>query len=152
MTASDKYHPTFDDVIGRYTGKKIPSIGIFIMFLQSYAGIITIISLIYCLIMIDKISNKINTAQKRRIEQLEEAIDYTDELEVEKIKAEYVETIYYKGYAYHFNETGFVEKTKMKDGPYLEKSNKTMIKEVLNLKTSEKIAEEVVIENDNQGE
>lgn len=34
--------------------------------------------------MIDKISNKINIAQKRRIEQLEEAIDYTDELEVEK--------------------------------------------------------------------
>lgn len=49
-------------------------------------------------------------------------------------------------------KSGFVEKTKMKDGPYLEKSNKTMIKEVLNLKTSEKIAEEVVIENDNQGE
>ena len=44
------------------------------------------------------------------------------------------------------------EETKMKDGPYLEKSNKTIIKEVLNLKTSEKIAEEVVIENDNQGE
>lgn len=150
--ASDKYHPTFNDVIGRYIGKKIPSIGIFIMFLQSYAGIITIISLIYCLIMIDKISNKINMAQKRRIEQLEDAIDYIDELEIEKIKAEYVETIYYKGYAYHFNESGFVEKTKIKDGPYLEKSNKTMIKEVINVKTSEKIAEEVVIKNDNQGE
>lgn len=54
------------------------------MFLQSYAGIITIISLIYCLIMIDKISNKINMAQKRRIEQLEDAIDYIDELEIEK--------------------------------------------------------------------
>lgn len=150
--ASDKYHPTFNDVIGRYIGKKIPSIGIFIMFLQSYAGIITIISLIYCLIMIDKISNKINMAQKRRIEQLEDAIDYIDELEIEKIKAEYVETIYYKGYAYHFNESGFVEKTKIKDGPYLEKSNKTIIKEVINVKTSEKIAEEVVIKNDNQGE
>ena len=150
--ASDKYHPTFNDVIGRYIGKKIPSIGIFIMFLQSYAGIITIISLIYCLIMIDKISNKINMAHKRRIEQLEDAIDYIDELEIEKIKAEYVETIYYKGYAYHFNESGFVEKTKIKDGPYLEKSNKTMIKEVINVKTSEKIAEEVVIKNDNQGE
>ena len=150
--ASDKYHPTFDDIIGRYTGKKINGLGMFIMFLQSYAGIITIVSLIYCLFMIDHLSRKINQAQENRSKQLAEAIDYSGEVELKALKAEYVETIYYKGYAYRFGEDGFVDKTEIKDGPYLEKSNETIIKEVQNKVTSEKIAEEIVIKDDKPGE
>ena len=45
--ATDSYKPTFEDVIGRYTGKRIPVVGIFISFFQSYAGIVTVCSVVY---------------------------------------------------------------------------------------------------------
>lgn len=140
---TDLYKPVYDDVIGRYTGKRIPSVGIFIMFLQSYAGIITVISLVYCLLMIDRTAEKINKVQQERIDKLEEALDYLDESSKDCLKAEYKETIYYKGFAYTFDENGFVDKVEIKEGPYLEKSNDTIIKEI---KDDENVTtEEVVI-------
>jgi len=140
---TDSYKPVYEDVIGRYTGKRIPAIGIFILFLQSYAGIITVISLVYCLLMIDRTSEKINKVQQERIDKLEEALDYLDESSKDAVKAEYKETLYYKGFAYTFDENGFVNKEEIKDGPYLEKSNDTIIKEI---KDDENITtEEVVI-------
>lgn len=140
---TDLYKPVYDDIIGRYTGKRIPGVGIFIMFLQSYAGIITVISLVYCLLMIDRTSEKINKVQQERIDKLEEALDYLDESSKDAVKAEYKETLYYKGFAYTFDENGFVNKEEIKDGPYLEKSNDTIIKEI---KDDENVTtEEVVI-------
>ena len=140
---TDLYKPVYDDVIGRYTGKRIPGVGIFIMFLQSYAGIITVISLVYCLLMIDRTAEKINKVQQERIDKLEEALDYLDESSKDCLKAEYKETIYYKGFAYTFDENGFVDKVEIKEGPYLEKSNDTIIKEI---KDDENVTtEEVVI-------
>jgi signal peptidase I len=143
---TDSYKPVYEDVIGRYTGKRIPVIGIFILFLQSYAGIITVISLVYCLLMIDRTSEKINKVQQERIDKLEEALDYLDESSSDCMKAEYKETIYYKGYAYMFDENGFIDKTEIKEGPYLEKSNDTIIKEKEDLENN-KTTEEVVINN-----
>ena len=140
---TDLYKPVYDDIIGRYTGKRIPGVGIFIMFLQSYAGIITVISLVYCLLMIDRTAEKINKVQQERIDKLEEALDYLDESSKDCLKAEYKETIYYKGFAYTFDENGFVDKVEIKEGPYLEKSNDTIIKEI---KDDENVTtEEVVI-------
>ena len=140
---TDLYKPVYDDVIGRYTGKRIPGVGIFIMFLQSYAGIITVISLVYCLLLIDRTAEKINKVQQERIDKLEEALDYLDESSKDCLKAEYKETIYYKGFAYTFDENGFVDKVEIKEGPYLEKSNDTIIKEI---KDDENVTtEEVVI-------
>lgn len=140
---TDLYKPVYDDIIGRYTGKRIPGVGIFIMFLQSYAGIITVISLVYCLLMIDRTAEKINKVQQERIDKLEEALDYLDESSKDCLKAEYKETIYYKGFAYIFDENGFVDKEEIKEGPYLEKSNDTIIKEI---KDDENVTtEEVVI-------
>ena len=143
---TDLYKPVFDDVIGRYTGKRIPGVGIFIMFLQSYAGIITVVSLVYCLLMIDRTAEKINKVQQERIDKLEEALDYLDESSSDCMKAEYKETIYYKGYAYMFDENGFIDKAEIKEGPYLEKSNDTIIKEKEDLENNI-TTEEVVIDN-----
>lgn len=128
--ATDKYHPEFNDVIGKYTGKKLAGIGMFIMFLQSYAGIITIFSLLYCMFMIDSITNKINRVQENRANILAEAIDYKDDIGKTALKAEYSETIFYKGYAYTFNEEGFIEKREITSTEYLNKSNDILIKEV----------------------
>ena len=143
---TDDYRPVYNDVIGRYTGKRIPGVGIFVMFLQSYAGIITVLSLVYCLLMIDRTASKINKVQDERIEKLEEALDYLDETTKETIRAEYTEVIYYKGFAYTFTEDGYVDKTAIVDGPYLEQSNNAIIKEVKN--EDENITtEEVAIDN-----
>ncbi len=142
----DAYHPKFDDIIGKYTDFKLNGVGVFVMFLQSYAGIITVVSLVYCLIMIDRTAEKINLVQNKRIKQLEDVIDYSNESNIDSLKAEYVEKIYYKGFSYSFNENGFIEKTEIKDGEYLKKSDSAMIKEVTNTVTSEKIAEEIVLD------
>ena len=111
--SDDSYSPKFEDVVGRYTGKKIDGIGIFIIFLQSGAGIITIISLVYCLIMIDRNAEKINKVQRERAKKLGTVIDYSEETESKALTAKYHETIYYKGVAYTFDEQGFIEKTEI---------------------------------------
>lgn len=146
---TDEYKPVYEDVIGRYTGKRIPGIGIFVIFLQSYAGIITVLSLVYCLLMIDRTASKINRVQDERAIKLEEALDYLDETTKENLRAEYKETIYYKGFAYSFDEEGFIEKNPITEGTLLEHSNNSIIKEIK--KDDENIAtEEVVITEENE--
>ena len=110
---NDTYKPTYDEVVGRYTGKKIDGIGIFIIFLQSGAGIITIISLVYCLVMIDRNAEKINKVQRERAKKIGKVIDYSEETESKALTAKYHETIYYKGVAYTFDENGFIESTEV---------------------------------------
>lgn len=112
---SDLYHPTINDVIGKYSNKKIPFIGMFVLFFQSYPGIITIVALIYCLIMFDRYSTKYINAQEKRLQFLQEIIDYTKDLGKVELNSDFIETIYYQGYAYQFNDKGLIQKTKMDD-------------------------------------
>ncbi len=149
---SDKFHPTMDNIIGRYTNKRIAGVGVLIMFLQSYAGIITIISLVYCLLMIDRYSDKINNAQEKRAKLLEDAINYSSEAEVKSLKATYAETIYYKGIAYYFDENGFVEKKEITSDNANYHLDKTIIKEITNKDTSETISKKIIIEDENEEE
>ena len=101
--------------------------------------------------MIDRIANKIDKVQEERIKKLEEALEYENEDNLNEFKAIYTETIYYKGYAYKFDENGFVDKTEINNNEYLEKSDSTMIKELTNQETSETKTEEITI-NEEQGE
>lgn len=149
VDTDDSYNPTYDDVIGRYTGKSIKGLGIFIVFLQSYPGIITVVSLVYCLLMIDRLTEKINRVQDKRIKQLEDVLDYSEELDTNGFKAEYVEKIYYKGFMYSFDENGFIEKKSIKGNEYSKKSDNAIIKEVTNVCTSETVAKEIVIDEEN---
>ena len=149
---TDEYKPSSDDVVGRYTGKRIAGVGLFILFLQSYAGIITVISLVYCLLMIDRVAGKIDKAQKERVDKLEQALDYASENSTDAISIEYTEKIYYKGYEYSFNEDGFVDKTEIKEGPYLEKSNNMIIKDLTNASDETIKHDEIVVDNEKQGE
>ena len=144
--ASDKYRPVLEDIQGKYTGTHIPYLGLFILFMQSYIGIITIVSLIYCLFMIDRFTAKITKTQNDRLDILSEVIDYKTETQRGEIKAKYVESIYYKGYIYLFNENGFIDKKEIKDGPYLEESNTSIIKVIEDGTNSEVISKEVIIE------
>ena len=96
--------------------------------------------------MIDSIANKINRVQENRARILEEAIDYSDDFGKNALKAEYSETIFYKGYAYTFNEEGFIEKNEITDSNYLNKSNDVLIKEVT--QDTEITSSEIIIERE----
>ena len=139
----DGYDPTSDQVIGRYVSKRIPLIGIFVIFFQSGPGIVTVLALLYCLLMIDSITKKIDKAQNKRVEKLAVALDFTSEKNAKGFDAKYSETIYYKGFAYHFNEDGFISKEQIEEGPYLEVPDDSMIKVVEDEQTKEVISETV---------
>lgn len=130
--ASDKYHPKFEDIQGRYINEKISYLGIFVLFMQSYIGIITMTSLIYCLFMIDKYTSKIIKAQNDRLEILREVIDYKVAIERDDMNVQFSETIYYKGYEYKFDEKGFIDKKEMKDDSLIKESDSTIIRIINN--------------------
>lgn len=104
--STDRYHPKAEDVIGVYKDKRIPIIGIFILFFQSPSGLVTFIALVYCLLMLDRFSSKIHKAESERMDLIQTSID--DQLEGEEFEAQYYETIVYNGKRYHFDEEGFV--------------------------------------------
>ena len=146
--ADDEYKPSFDDVIGIYTNKKIDTLGIFVMFFQSYGGMVTIAALIYCLIMMDSFNKRLQTVQKERIEKLRSAIDLDTLSSAKEVTTEFTERIYYKGYAYIFDDSGFVEKQEVAQGELEEKPEGTMIKVV---ETSEsRTSEEIIIQSEEE--
>lgn len=114
----DDYRPCFDDVIGEYSNVRIPYVGAFIMFLQSLSGIITIAAVIYCLIMIESTANKMFVAREMRIELLQRSIDFkTETVRDDELNSKFIETVYFKNYAYTFDENGFVSKTLVSERP-----------------------------------
>ena len=117
--ATDTYKPAFSDVVGRYTGKHIPLLGLFALFLQSYSGIVTIAAIIYCLIMIDRVGDRINRAELARTDMLAASIEFQEECNIEEgeVGTSFVETVRYKDFIYVFDENGFVEKRQLTDTP-----------------------------------
>ena len=144
--AVDKFKPTINDIKGRYINKNIPLIGMFILFMQSSLGMITIIALIYCLLMVDRFTSKLTNASVDRLNKLKKAIDFKNDEKVE-LKAHFEETLYYKGYAYKFNEDGFIDKEEIKDQNMLNESSFKIIR-VLDDNLNTKTAHEI----DNEGE
>ena len=121
----DRYRPSYSDVIGVYRGKHVEAVGIVVMFLQSYSGIITVVALIYCLVMIDVVYRKIEKCEESRLKLLLDAIG-SDENSAKSMRAEFKETIYYRGFAYRFDEKGFIDKTPIPEGE--EPEEDTMVK------------------------
>ena len=114
-SATDNYHPFMKDIIGKYTNKKIPSVGIFIMFFQSYAGIVTILSVVYCSFMISHFTKKLDTATDERRDLLATLFDVNDmsETDIEFMTDKHASIIYYKGYAYEISSNGEADKREM---------------------------------------
>ena len=124
-TAEDSYHATFSDVVGVYRGTRVKGVGIIIMFLQSYSGIITVVALLYCLIMVDAVARKMEKCEEARRKKLLDAIEGGEDA-AKEMRAEFKETIYYRGFAYRFDEKGFIDKTEIPAGQEPEKD--TMVK------------------------
>lgn len=142
----DSYKPNFDDVIGVYADVKIDGLGILIMFFQSYGGMVTIVALVYCLIMIDHLNKKLQTVQDDRLEKLRSAFDFETLTNAKEMQTEFTERIYYKGYAYLFNDQGFVEKQEIPQNELKQKAEGTLIRVV---ETSEgETSEEIIIQSE----
>lgn len=108
--ASDTFHPSFENVIGKYTGRYMPVVGVFILFFQSYSGIATILAVIYCMIMFDNRIAAIGKKKEERTKALVDSLDL-DKLDGEKeITVEFIEKLYLDKFVYHFDESGFVSK------------------------------------------
>ena len=96
----------------------------FLMFLQSYSGIVTVAAIIYCLIMIESVGGRIYDAREDRLLFLQESIDFkTDTVQDGKIDSSFTETVYFKDFAYTFNEHGFVSKERITETPDAEENN-----------------------------
>lgn len=149
--ATDTYRPTLNDIKGKYTGEHVPVIGMFVLFMQSSIGMITILSLIYCLLMIDYFTNKIIKTQNQRLDKLSKAIDYSKETETGIMKANYVETILYKGFSYKFDENGFIDKEEILNKEYIDKSSSSMIQILEDKETNEVISEKILININDDG-
>lgn len=140
--ADDKYNPSFEDVIGVYTGQKIPLVGIFVLFFQSPSGVVTVGALIFCLIMMDKQNKRIKEMQSERLKKLREAIAFDGKKTSSKeFSSTFNQYIYYKGFAYVFNDQGFVEKKEVAETNIMDEDEGAMLKvlETDDGKTSEKI-------------
>lgn len=106
---------TYDDIVGRYTGVYIPYLGAFVLFLQSYSGIVTVVALIFCLIMFDKNTGNISDAQEKRTEYLVKALGITDIHEDSEITVDFVEKIYLDKVGYLVHQDGALIKTDAQD-------------------------------------
>ena len=123
---------TYDDLIGYYNHKNIPLVGSFVIFLQSNSGIITIVSIGYCVFMFDFYRNKLEKAILDRTNLLIELIDYDDH--DANLTNYFQQELVYKGYKYIFNEGNFIKKEEIND---LEVINESKDKMYTKLSSSE---------------
>lgn len=86
----------YENIIGYYNGTRIQSIGIFIVFLQSNAGIITIVAIAYCLFMFDYYSNRYEKAVEDRTNLLISTINYDLNDDANDVDVFYTESLLYK--------------------------------------------------------
>ncbi len=115
---------TYNKIIGYYTNKKINSLGIFVIFLQSNSGIITIISIIYCVMMFDHFRSKYDEAIYNRTNKLIKLLEFdiNDDEEINKYVTNLNEEILiYKNNKYIFIQGELVSINKDISNEELEK-------------------------------
>ncbi len=106
VNALYKGYLTFDKVLGKYTGTKIPVAGMFVIFLQSTSGTLTLISLIYCLFMFDVFKSKYELEIEKRNKYLFDLFGISkDNLSDIELK-----TIDYSSYQYVYQNNSLIEK------------------------------------------
>ena len=100
---------TFERVVGHYNGFRLRGLGVMVFFLQSPSGIVSVISVIYCLFMFDHFTGKYDEAVVRRTNMLVELIDYDLENE-NPLESKYRETLVYRGATYTFEDGKYLGK------------------------------------------
>ncbi len=105
-----------ENIIGYYNGIDIPAVGIFVVFLQSNSGIITIVSIIYCLIMFEHFKNKYEDVADKRTKLLLETLEYSLDTDVEaekKMLKEDFDCILFNGYRFTFSSNKLIKKEEL---------------------------------------
>lgn len=110
---------SFDKIVGKYTGNHIKLAGIFIIFLQSNSGIITVVSVLYCILMFDRYRVKYYKTVDQRTKYLIDTIKFDVETStIEEVEARYLEVFKYKEDEFTFDEEGkFIDPNSPKDSP-----------------------------------
>ena len=129
----------YENIIGYYNGTRIQSVGIFVVFLQSNAGIITIVAIAYCLIMFDYYSNKYDEAIKNRTDLLVNSLQYDLSNEENEARLIKLENLIYKN-----------KLVKFVDGKYLYENSELTQSDLDNfLKIEEFVKSQEKVENCN---
>ncbi len=119
---------TYEAIIGKYNGFRIPGIGIFVIFLQSNAGIITIIAIAYCLFMFDFYNTRYENLITERTNKLVELLDYDlENNNIDELNLIYKEELIYQNNIYTFIKGEFVSKEEIKDENTLKKINDYLV-------------------------
>ena len=119
---------SYDAIIGKYNGFRIPGIGIFVIFLQSNAGIITIIAIAYCLFMFDFYNARYENLITERTNKLVELLDYDlEKNNIDELNLIYKEELIYQNNIYTFIKGEFVSKEEIKDENTLKKINDYLV-------------------------
>ena len=77
-SVSDTYMPRARDILGTYTNKSVPFFGAFILFFQSYTGILTALLIAYILVFISLLYDKYQKVFLSREALLSEKIDFSN--------------------------------------------------------------------------
>lgn len=91
---------SYNKIVGKYNSSRVKGIGIFVIFIQSNGGIITIISIVYCMFMFDYYRDKYNESIERRtkfiLDGLNIDISNFNESDLEKFKLRFSEKLIYE--------------------------------------------------------
>ena len=120
---SDSYHPVYKDIIGRYDNKRMGGVGLPTLFLSSYIGIFTIVTLLYCLFVVSFFRQKSNKVKEERLKKI--SIIFNPE----KNKTVLEGSLYYLGYKYNYADNKFVSKEAIESGKMRKLSDEKIIKE-----------------------
>ena len=88
----------YQQVVGEYHGVRLPAVGAFVLFLQSGAGVVCVISIVYCFAIFEFYRRKMDLAIEERTEKLLSflTIDEADE----NADVNFTEVLTYKGKDY----------------------------------------------------
>lgn len=125
---------SYDKIIGHYNETRIKSIGVFVVFLQSNSGIITVTSIIYCMLMFDHFRNKYYDALDERQEKIIKVLNYDTKNDLnpsEVVRKEAGQFLVYKNVRYSFINNEFKEKVELKedDPDFLHEGEKYKVEE-----------------------
>lgn len=114
---TDTYQPRRSDILGKYKDRRIPGIGIFVMFFQSYAGMMTVAAVVYCMVMTSILRRKLENATYDRQDMLQTVFDIEklDINDADFMTSNHENTLFFKGTAYVFDETHLLAQREMSE-------------------------------------
>lgn len=115
----------YQQVVGEYHGARLPAVGAFVLFLQSGAGVVCVISIVYCFAIFEFYRRKMDLAIEERTEKLLSflTIDEADE----NADVNFTEVLTYKGKNYVLPNGELPTSKESEAAPSADKGDKTNI-------------------------